>query len=70
MLLTLEKSGPLLKAFIVPHTPNSKGFQILNLPLFSFFAGVVVVRVSLPTGEKPKVVRSDLNGKIYDLFIS
>lgn len=30
----------------------------------------MVVRVSLPAGEKPKVVQSDLNGKIYDLFIS
>ena len=74
MQLTLWKSGPTPKAFLLPPALNSKGFQIFNLPFFSIEGrGSMCVwggRVSLPAGEKPKVVQSDLNGKIYDLFIS
>lgn len=72
MLVSLGASGPAHKASILPPALNSKGFQIFKLPFFSIGEGEVLGRVSLPAGEKPKVVQSDLNGKkkIYDLFIS
>lgn len=55
MLLTLEKSGLLLRLLFCLILQTPRVFQILNLLLFSFWGGGVVVRVSLPAGEKPKL---------------